>query len=102
MQSRYYDPEVGRFINADALVSTGQGLIGNNMFAYCGNNPIARANRDGKPIPYAVVGGRIISAPTGKILVCAVGAINYRPYGFFMRFINFTADFLIQKYNAQV
>lgn len=102
LQSRYYDPEIGRFINADALVSTGQGLLGNNMFAYCGNNPITGANRDGKPIPCAVVGGRIISAPTGKILVCAVGAINDRPYGFFMRFINFTADFLIQKYNAQV
>ena len=40
LQSRYYDPEVGRFINADALVSTGQGILGNNMFAYCGNNPV--------------------------------------------------------------
>ena len=39
MQSRYYDPELGRFINADALVSTGQGTLGNNMFAYCLNNP---------------------------------------------------------------
>ena len=40
LQSRYYDPEIGRFINADGLVSTGQGLTGNNMCAYCGNNPI--------------------------------------------------------------
>ena len=40
LQSRYYDPEVGRFINADALVSTGQDILGNNMFAYCGNNPV--------------------------------------------------------------
>ena len=39
LQSRYYDPEVGRFINADAFASTGQGLLGNNMFAYCLNNP---------------------------------------------------------------
>jgi hypothetical protein len=31
---------VGRFINADALVSTGQGILGNNMFAYCLNNPV--------------------------------------------------------------
>ena len=38
LQSRYYDPAVGRFINADALVSTGQGLLGNNMFAYCLND----------------------------------------------------------------
>ena len=40
LQSRYYSPGLGRFINADALVSTGQGLLGNNMFAYCGNNPV--------------------------------------------------------------
>ena len=42
LQSRYYDPQVGRFLNADALVSTGEGLLGNNMFAYCLNNPTNR------------------------------------------------------------
>ncbi len=31
---------VGRFLNADAFVSTGQGILGNNMFAYCNNNPL--------------------------------------------------------------
>ena len=38
-QSRYYDPEVDRWLNADGYVSTGQGVVGDNMFAYCGNNP---------------------------------------------------------------
>ena len=47
LQSRYYDPEVGRFINADALVSTGQEFLGNNMFAYCLNNPIALVDISG-------------------------------------------------------
>ena len=40
LQSRYYDPEIGRFINADIFASTGQSLLGNNMFAYCRNNPV--------------------------------------------------------------
>ena len=40
LQSRYYDPYLGRFINADGLVSTGEGIQGYNMFAYCNNNPI--------------------------------------------------------------
>ena len=40
LESRYYDPAVERIINADALVSTGQGLLGNNMLAYCHNNPV--------------------------------------------------------------
>ena len=39
LQSRYYNPDWGRFINADVAVSTGQGLLGNNMFSYCLNNP---------------------------------------------------------------
>ena len=44
LQSRYYNPITGRFLNADALASTGQGLLGNNMFAYCGNNPVCNAD----------------------------------------------------------
>ena len=40
LQSRYYDAKICRFINADSYVSTGQGILGNNMYAYCGNNPV--------------------------------------------------------------
>lgn len=47
LQSRYYDPEVGRFINADVFAATGLGLLGNNMFAYCLNNPIILCDRTG-------------------------------------------------------
>lgn len=38
---------MGRFLNADGFVSTGQGLSGNNMFAYCLNNPTAMADDTG-------------------------------------------------------
>ena len=48
LNSRYYDPEIGRFINADGYVSTGQGVLGNNMFAYCGNNPVVRVDFGGE------------------------------------------------------
>ena len=47
LQSRYYDPEVGRFINADAFASTGCGLLGNNMIAYCNNNPVNLGDTSG-------------------------------------------------------
>ena len=40
LQSRYYDPSVGRFISADVLLSTGQGVLGHNAYAYCLNNPV--------------------------------------------------------------
>ena len=48
LNSRYYDPEIGRYINADGYISTGQGIISNNMFSYCGNNPIMRADPSGR------------------------------------------------------
>ena len=47
LSSRYYDPKIRRFINADAYVSTGQGVAGYNMFAYCGNNPVNRSDSHG-------------------------------------------------------
>ena len=48
LQSRYYDPEMGRFLNADVYVSTGQGFIGNNMFAYCYNNIVNAVDMTGE------------------------------------------------------
>ena len=47
LQSRYYDPAVGRFINADDYVSTGHGICGCNMFAYCLNNPVNYIDKNG-------------------------------------------------------
>ena len=35
-------------MNADQYASTGQGLIGNNMFAYCGNSSILKKDPAGK------------------------------------------------------
>ena len=38
LQSRYYNPEWGRFLNADGQLNTG--FLGYNLFAYAWNNPI--------------------------------------------------------------
>ena len=48
LQSRYYDPALGRFLNADSYGSTGQGFLGYNMFAYCNNNPINCSDPSGQ------------------------------------------------------
>ena len=47
LMTRYYDPEVGRFLSADVYLSTGQGVLGNNRFAYCNNDPILFYDSDG-------------------------------------------------------
>mgnify|MGYP002412589791 CR=1 FL=1 len=41
--SRYYDPEIGRFLNADTtdiLDGGNDHMLENNLFAYCFNNPV--------------------------------------------------------------
>ena len=47
LQSRYYDPEICRFINADSYTSTGRGYLGYNMFAYCNGNPVVYSDPSG-------------------------------------------------------
>lgn len=46
--SRYYDPVTHRFINADGYFQSGGGILDANTFAYCGNNPIVRADPSGE------------------------------------------------------
>ena len=72
LQSRYYNPTWGRFINADIYASTGQGFIGHNMFVYCGNTPVRNVDTSGTFFFTAMgavtgfVGGAIVSALLGK------------------------------------
>ena len=43
ISSRYYDPEIGRFLNADdpEIIDGGNDhILENNLFAYCFNNPV--------------------------------------------------------------
>ncbi len=90
LQSRYYDPQVGRFISPDSYVSTGQGFAGNNMFAYCNNNPINSCD----PMGTSAVGTWMASMwwlhgidgplPIGDVIfwsvtaIVAIGSIIYK------------------------
>ena len=65
LQSRYYSPETCRFISADVLLSTGQGVLGHNSFAYCGNNPITRIDSEGEF--WHIVAGAVIGLVSGLV-----------------------------------
>ena len=68
VSSRYYDPEIGRFINADSLLSQGT-ILGNNMFAYCLNNPVNIADTTGQ-LPFFLV-----TAAVGAVAGAVVGGV---------------------------
>ena len=45
LQSRYYDPAMGRFINADTIdYIDPESINGINLYAYCVNNPVMRVD----------------------------------------------------------
>jgi len=37
---RYYDPDIGRWLNADSQLNTSLGILGINQFSYCLNTPV--------------------------------------------------------------
>jgi len=79
LQSRFYNPHSGRFLNADQLFDTDTGLLGTNMFAYCDNNPVNRIDQQGKWGTDVHIGGSGSLPETIKILICgpqATPAIN--------------------------
>lgn len=56
LNSRYYDPELGRFLNADAVefATIEQNVLGHNLFGYCFNDPINMKDSFGCMAEYAL------------------------------------------------
>ena len=97
LASRYYDPEVGRFINADdlsVLSEEKREITDKNLYAYCDNNPIIRKDNEGDMWQLALAGvggngfgtmiatGLGVITPAGWIVlgsvtVVVVGSIVY-------------------------
>ena len=78
LQSRYYNPQIGRFVNADsALYLEGNGdPLSFNFFAYCMNNPVNRVDPTGNWSIWATVGvvvGAAICIAAVTVLTCGVG-----------------------------
>ena len=74
--SRYYDPEVGRFVNADdpsTIFAKPQELYSKNLYVYCDNNPIIRKDVQGYfPIP-CIVGAVVGAVVSGFSYVLSSG-----------------------------
>lgn len=48
LRSRYYNPEWGRFLNADSLLGKSGGFLTHNLSCYCVNNPVLCYDQDGR------------------------------------------------------
>lgn len=101
LKARYYDPQLCRFINADEYASTGQGVTGTNMFAYCKNNPVNKYDPNGNS-PLGVVIALVTAAVAAIISGCNKASEgmpggfreakgdNYRCYAYSLSYLGFT------------
>ena len=79
LNSRYYDGNTGRFINADACLSTGNSVLDFNIYVYCLNNPINMSDSMGYwPKWLEDVGARFVHVVTimGRIALSPFKAIT--------------------------
>ena len=68
LQSRYYDPTTGRFVNADKIenLNLDWNVFDLNIFTYCNNNPCINCDKKGEWVSsilgFTIQGGAIIGA----------------------------------------
>ena len=78
VSSRYYDPEIGRFINADAAIGQIGNVQGTNMFAYCFNNPVNMSDPTGNwpklSTIFTVVAAAAVAVAAVAVTVATCGA----------------------------
>ena len=82
LQSRYYDPAIGRFINADVVEYLGGDscAVSANIYAYCNNNPVMNWDPLGR-----------FSIPSWPIVIAIDAAIFYVAAHFQLAWLGYMA-----------
>lgn len=77
LQTRYYDPELGRFISSDSIEYLDPETIGElNLYAYCGNNPVMNVDPMGTSFLLTLIVGAIIAGVIAGSVKAIGTAIN--------------------------
>ena len=78
LNSRYYDPQLGRFINADDISILSESKVifnGLNVYIYCGNNPINYFDPSGKFL-LSILLGLLITSVTVAVVNVGVQLVS--------------------------
>ena len=77
LQTRYYDPEVGRFISQDDVSYLAPDSInGLNLYAYCSNNPVMATDPTGRFIIAFLIGLFVASVVIGAVAGGVTAAVQ--------------------------
>ena len=73
LKTRYYDPEVGRFMTIDGIEYLDPETInGLNLYAYCGNNPVMRVDENGNAWRHWLLGAVAVVALVAVVVASAI------------------------------
>ena len=83
LNSRYYEPNVGRFLNADGeIAGVGGDVQGYNVFAYCFDNPVNMSDPSGhwpkwigKAIAVVAVAAVVVAAVVVTVSTFGAGSV---------------------------
>ena len=77
LQTRYYDPEVGRFLSQDDVSYLAPDNInGLNLYAYCSNNPVMNVDPTGRFIIAFLIGLFVASVVIGAVAGGVTAAVQ--------------------------
>ena len=99
LQTRYYDPELGRFLSQDDVSYLAPDTVnGLNLYAYCSNNPVMKVDPTGtfviSAIILALLAGGIATGIVGAVYGGMTAAANGQDVGFGI-LIGFASGFLM-------
>ncbi len=77
LNTRYYDPAIGRFINADSFISGINGsVVGFNQYSYCFNNPVNFSDSSGAWTDWEIIKDGIKEAVDSAVQYATQSIIN--------------------------
>jgi RHS repeat-associated protein len=71
LNSRYYDPEIGRFLNSDGLLGETGDILSTNMYAYCANNPVMYLDPSGESFILIILATISIGLLVSAVIISA-------------------------------
>ena len=99
LQSRFYNPEWHRFLNADGIMGANGDLLSYNLYAYCSNNPVNLFDPSGTCAECTMASNTLGMIST--LAKAATVAINGKDL-ILANFILGQANALVNQYNAQM
>ena len=111
LQTRYYDPETGRFITIDGIEYLDPKTInGLNLYAYCGNNPVMNVDPMGTQasthvvaVIFSILNYQNVSWYSGRYKIKTIPRYNpSNPFAHFSNNIKYYGELLLSKMDLRV